>query len=458
MSRRRKIFATIAVLLAVLAGFLVWFRVTLPDRLRGIIMTAISERYGVEATADAMTLNLVAGTASLHGVVVKDGTNVLLEVARVDGVADAREIADGHYDFRQLVLVRPLLRLVAEPGGGTNLERILATPGPPSSGPETFVVVRELRIVDGRAEYADAVVDPERPLKLTARDVSASVTEVQLGGEPATHCATDLRVDGLMDHPAVPARVSIVAWRTARGVRPERLAFHAAATGCDLSLVPQYVSRTERTAIGGNLIHLVADIQATDGVIDPGAIAGEVDGTRTVLPMKVGGRTTAPVFDLSSTLGSMLRIPLDRMGSVGDVVKETGRSALRGAGGAAREVGGGVVGAGSAVGGGFVTAAENVAAGDPLGALASVGGGAVGGVKKLGSGIVAGLKNLIGIGADAVSQFSAEDAAAYDARFKELHRERRLAMLEAALASVPPGDDGGRRRRIEEEIAALSEK
>jgi hypothetical protein len=461
MTRRRKLLvAAASLLVAAVVATAVWVRTSLPGRVKEIVLRAISERYGVAATADEMTLSVLEGTASLHGLRIRDGATIVLEAERVDGRASFREFLDARYDFRELVLVRPVLRLVIEPDGRTNLSRILATPPktPPAPGPGDVVVLRSARVEDGRVEYVDPVVDKKEPLRLVVRGVAASVTELQLGGEPATPCAADLRLDCEIEQkPEFPARVSVVAWRTAPGVRPALAALHGAATGCDLAQLPQYVSKSQRAAIGGSVLHLVANIQAVDDVIGPGAIVGEVDGTRTVLPMHVGGTTAEPVFELDSSLGSLLKIPLDRFGTVGDVVVGSGKSAWRGASGAAVGVGKGVVDAGSSVGSGFVDAAGSVGSGDPLGALAAAGGGAVGGVKSIGSGLVAGVKSIFGIGTDTVSHFTAEEAAAFDARVTDLHAGRRAAMLQAALASVPEGPDGGRRTRIEAEVAAAAQ-
>jgi len=457
MTRRRKLFiaaGTILVVALVTAGLYV--RAKLPGRVREIVLNAISERYGVEATAGEMTLSVLDGTASLRSLRIRDATTIVLEADRVDCRARFSDILGGRYDFAEMVLVRPVARLVVEPDGQVNFARILSKPSPtpPSPGSDSVVVLRSARIEEGRVEYVDAVVEPKKPLRLVARDVAVSFSELQLGGDRATPCATDLRVDfALEQQPEFPARVSVVAWRSARGVRPELFTLHGAATGLDLARFPQYVTKTQRAAVGGSILHLAANIQAVDGVIGPGAIVGEVDGSRTAMPMRVGGTTTAPVFELDSSLGGLLKIPLDRFGSVGDVVVDSGKAAYRGAKGAAVGVGKGVVGAGSAVGGGFVQAAGDVGAGDPLGALASLGGGAVGGAKSIGAGLVAGVKSLFGIGTDTASHFSDEEAAAFDARVRELHAARRAAMIEAALASVPPGADGGRRARIETEVA-----
>jgi len=367
------------------------------------------------------------------------------------------DVLDGRVDFAKLVIVRPVLRLAVEPDGRTNLARILATPPatPPSAGPQDVVVLRDARVRDGRVEYEDAVIDAKQRLRLVARNLEASITELQLGGEAVTKCASDLRLDCEIEQkPAFPARVSVVVWHSAPGASPSVGVLHGAATGLDLAQLPQYVTKSQRAAIGGSILHLAAAIQAVDGVIGPGAIVGEVDGTRTVLPMRVGGTSDAPVFELDSGLGSLLSIPLERIGTVGDVVVGSGKSAWRGASGAAVDVGKGVVGAGSSVGSGLKDAAGSVGAGDPLGVLAAAGGGAVGGVKSIGSGLVAGVKSVFGIGTDTVSRFSAEEAAAFAARVDELHAGRRAAMLQAALASVPEGPDGGRRARIEAEIAA----
>ncbi|PMY00736.1 hypothetical protein C1Y22_37300, partial [Pseudomonas sp. MPR-R2A5] len=72
---------------------------------------------------------------------------------------------------------------------------------------------------------------------------------------------------------------------------------HAAITGFDLRQIPQYVTAAQRVAIGGELMHLVADIEVRDGAIEPGAVVGEVAGAGTVLPLRVGGTTSEPVFD-----------------------------------------------------------------------------------------------------------------------------------------------------------------
>ncbi len=441
--------AVVVVLTATIVG-----RLTVSARLLEKLQTAISERYGVEARADDLSLSFLDGTAALEGFRIVDGATTVLEAERVEISALVRDVLDGRIDCAKLVVVRPVLRVFVEADGRTNLVRILATPrkSPPRDGPGGIVVLRDARVEDGRIEFDDAVTAPEQPMRIVLRDLRAVITELQCSGEPITESSADFRVDCEADQPGFSARVSVVAWSPPFRGAPT-FSLHAAITGYDLRQIPQYVSATERVAIGGELMNLAVDIQARDGVIEPGAIVGEVAGAGTVLPLRVGGTTDDPVFDLESTLGTLLEIPLSRAGRFGVVALGAGWSTLKGGGEAAADIGVGVADAGVSLGTGLVDAGSGLASGDPLGALEAAGGGVVGVATSIGGGLVAGAKRLFGGGSDAVSSFAGADAETLDREFAEVHAARRVAMIRAALASVPDGVAAARRKRIEAEIA-----
>jgi hypothetical protein len=455
-SRRRKwIVAASAAAVAIVLAATIVGRLTVSARLLERLQTGISERYGVEARADDLSLSFLDGTAALLGFRVVEGGVTVLEAERVEISARVRDVLGGRIDVAKLVVVRPVLRVVVEADGRANLVRLLATPRktPRPDGPEGIVVLRDARVEDGRIEFDDAVTAPGEPMRRVLRNLRAVVTELQCAGEPVTESSADIRVDCEADQPGFPARVSVVAW-SRPGDGPATFSLHAAITGYDLRQIPQYVSATQRAAIGGELMNLAVDIEARDGVIEPGAIVGEVAGAGTVLPLRVGGTTDDPVFDLESPLGTLLSVPLTRVGRFGEVALGAGWSALKGGGEAVADLGVGVADAGAALGKGLWVAGGDVVTGDPLGALEAAGGGVVGVATSLGGGLVAGVKSLFGGGSDAVSSFSGADAATLDREFAAIHAARRLAMLRAALASVPDGVAADRRERIEAEIAA----
>jgi hypothetical protein len=453
-SRRRRWIAASAGILVAVAVTVVIERLTLSARVLRSIETAIAERYGVEVRADDLTLSVLDGTAALECVRISEGGKVVFEAERVEAGMRVRDAIDGRYDLARLVLVRPVLRVVVEADGRTNVRRILARPAnPPESGRRGVAVLRDATAQGGRIEFDDAVTDPAAPMHAVLRDVRVSVAEMQLSGDPVTESACDFRADCVLEQPGFPARVSVVAWGSRPGAASS-LSLHAAITGLDLRQVPHYASAAQRAAIGGDLIHLVADIQARDGVIEPGAVVGEVPGAGVVLPLRVGGTTSEPLFDIESPLGTLLQFPLARVGRFGTVAFGAGWSAVKSGAGAASDIGSGGAQAGEALGEGFGTAGGDVIAGDPLGALGAAGGGVVGAATSLGGGFVAGAKRLLGLGAD--DPPAGADAALLDREFAEVHARRRLAMLRAARASVSRDDPAARRRRIDAEIGPSS--
>src|SRR5262245_41382692 len=137
------------------------------------------------------------GTATMKGIRVRDGGRILFEAAEARGAIGVRDAIDGRYDFRQIVLVRPVLHIGVEPSGQTDLGRALARPPktPPAPGPPDVVVFRDLRIQDGRVEYVDAAADPANPLRVLVEGLQVSARELQLSGEPVTDSWGDVRAD-----------------------------------------------------------------------------------------------------------------------------------------------------------------------------------------------------------------------------------------------------------------------
>src|SRR6185369_15174216 len=98
-------------------------------------------------------------TAALEGLTIAEGEVPVLEVARVEASASFRDVLDGRLDFAKFKLVRPVLHLHAEKGGGTNLGRILATPEKDVAlpGPGGLFVLRHAMFEDGQIEFDDAI-------------------------------------------------------------------------------------------------------------------------------------------------------------------------------------------------------------------------------------------------------------------------------------------------------------
>jgi hypothetical protein len=457
VGKRRWIRRVAIVLVVLVVALFVAAELFVAPFVRNTLSDALDNRYGLTLEADGVSVALLRGTATLTGVRVKEGDHVVLEAEEARGSIAVRDVLDARYDFRQLVLVRPVLHVHVEGEHGSNLRRILRKKPkrPPREGPPDIVVLRDLRIEQGRVEWKDAFTDPRQPLDLLVDEIEIAFTEFQAGGTPITGCWGDVRAEGMLRQPEIPARLSIVAWTAQQGKEPTLVA-HAALTGLDLRIFPQYVSATDRIALGSDYMHLTATFDVRDGTIALGAIAGEVAGTRTVLPLLVGGTTDDPVFDEDSRLATLMRVPLGRVGRVGEVAVGATWSVLKGGAGGAAEVGGGVVDAGKSLAGGAGGAYEGVTQGDPLGVLRAVGGGLFGSVKALGSGIFEGMKSIVGGGSSAAQSLAGVAPEDLDEQFAAFHLERRRRMLEAALASVPK-DVESRRARVAAELAELPE-
>lgn len=455
--KRRWILRIALGLVVLVVVALVVGRLALGPFVRGKLHDALAERYGVDLEIDSVSLSLLDGTATLSGLRAREGGHTFFEADEIRAAADIRTILDGRYDIRSIVVVRPVLRVEVESTGRTNFRRIITTPpkkpAAASPGPPDVVVLRDVRVEGGRFEYLDALADPKNPLHVFVDDIAVALNELQVSGEPITESWGDVRFDALLRQPAFPARISLVAWAKQAQEQPTFVA-HLALTGLDLRALPQYVSATDRLALGSDVLHLTASFDVRDGVIALGALAGEIVGTDTVLPLRVGGTIDAPVFDEKSQLSALLRVPLGRVGRVGEVAAGAAWSVLKGGAGGAQQVGEGVVGAGKSLAGGAGGAVEGISQGDPFGALKAAGGGVFGGVKSIGSGIVEGVKSVFGGGSDAAQALAGVEPSDLDARFTKLHRERRRRMLEAAVASVPKGVEG-RRSRVAAELAAM---
>jgi hypothetical protein len=453
--KRRWIRRVAIVLVVLVVAALVTVELAVAPFVKSTLQRALDNRFGVQLEVDGVSVAVLSGTATLTGIRVKDGGRTILEAEEARGSIAVRDVLDGRFDFRQLVLVRPVLHIAVEPSGKSDFRRILATPPktPPRPGPPDVVVLRDLRVEQGRVEWTDPVTDPKAPLHVVIDDIEIALTELQVSGAPVTDSWGDVRVDAVLRQPEFPARLSIVAWAAQRKEEPTFVA-HLALTGLDLRTLPQYVSATDRFALGSDVLHMTASFDVRDGAIALGAIVGEVAGTRTVLPLMVGGTTDAPVFDEDSRLATVMRVPLGRVGRIGEVAAGAAWSVLKGGAGGAADIGEGVFGAGKSLAGGAGGAYEGFAAGDPFGALKAAGGGVVGGVKSLGTGLVEGVKSVFGGGSSAAQALAGIAPADLDAQFATLHRERRRRMLEAALASVPKGVEE-RRARVARELESM---
>lgn len=446
---------TVAVLTVVIAMAVIAIggRRMAADRLLVVLRQEVDLRLGLEVRAGGVSLSLVDGTARLVDVTVLDGAATIFECESIEVDGRVMDVLRDRFECAKLVVLRPVLRVVMEENGRTNLQRILdrARTTRAAGGRGNVVLLRAGDVEDGRIEIVDALTDPDAPLRVELRGLRATVRDWQPAGEPALGSPTDLRVDGVIDQPGVPCRVSVVAWQSPPG-EASRATVLAAITGFDLRGIPRYVGAAELAALGGDLMHFDIDIRIRDGVLGPGAIVGEVVGPGTVLPMRIGGTTAVPVFDTGSPLATLFRVPFGRVGQLGRVTLDAGWSTARGGAGAVAEVGGGVVDAGASLGAGLVHAGGDVLSGDPLGALSAAGEGALGAVSSLGGGIVDGASSLLGGGTGAVDAITGGHPAEIRRLFDERHAARRITMLRAALASATGAEEGTRRSRIEGEL------
>jgi len=430
VTRRRK-------LLVIAAGALVAVFVVLRLCANGLLWSRIAgsihDKFGVDVEMDDLSLSLLSGDATVLGVRIIDRGTPLIEAQSVEMSVAVTDLFSGKYDFKKLVVRGFAAHVVVETPESTNMRRVVAG-RKRGEGPDDFVRFRRARIVDGSYTVADAVTDPKRPSLLRVHDAAVEIENLQVSGEPNSTEIGDLRLDALLAQDGAAARVSMVAWARPWTDAPT-FVMHAAVTGLDLKQMPQYVDDSTRGWLGGDVMHLVATMRAKKGVIEHGAIVGEVVATGTLLPIRFGGAVSDPVFDERSKLDDVFHFGFARLGRVAVI----------------GDVGAGVYGAGESVVDGAVDTFDAMTHLDPLGALTAAGGGVAGAGKSLGKGIVDVVKRLFGSG-DSPAQTD-EAAAVAEAAFAKLHAKRRAAMLDAALASAANGP-AARRKRIEAEIAA----
>lgn len=399
---------------------------------------ALHAKFGVEVEYDDIALSTASGHARFLGVRATDQGAPLIEVDEVEISASIRDLVAGTYEFRELILTRPVFHVVVEKsenGETTNFGRIYAGRKPPTR--DRQISFLDARVVGGRCVLDDAITDHDHPAHLEFEGLTASAADLQLSGKSRFDDPGDFRVDALLAQKHVPARISLVGWAPPPHQAPT-FALHAAITGLSLDGLSQYVKDSTRRALGGDTLHLVGTLRAHRGVIADGAIAARVLETDDKLSMRIGGTTSELVFDQDSKLALLFHVPFLRLGKVGDV-------SVTSTWGAAKEMGAGVYEAGEAVVGGVTGTVKGMLQLDPLGALEAAGGGIFKGAKKLGGGVFDAFGRLFG------RNELREKPEKLDAEFAKVHAKRRRSMLEAAFESAHDGSDA-RRARIETEL------
>jgi hypothetical protein len=442
MKRRRTI--VIVTVLAGLSLLLVGLRLFASRLVMSRIVSSVHDRYGVDLVIDDLSLSLGSGSARARGLRILDAGTVIAEAEEVELSASIRDILGKNYDFHELVVTRPVLHVVVEPGHSTNLSRIFARRKRPDSLASS-VLLREARVVGGRCVVHDAQTDSDHPALLTFDGVGLELSDLQVSGRPRSSAIGDIRLDALFVQKNAPARVTLVGWTPGLTGKPT-IALHAAITGLDLAQLPQYVKESTRAVLGGDLMHLYGTLRTNEGIIEDGAIAAEVVANGDKHALRFGGTTSDIVFDKESKLATLFRLPFVGLGRLGDV-------ALTSTWGAAVDLGTGLYDAGDAVVSGVAGTLGSMARLDPLGALEATGAGLIGGVEALGGGLLGGVKRFFGGGKSAADK--AKQGAQREVEFTALHVECRRAMLEAALLSARDSS-GARKQRIALELETVS--
>jgi len=440
MSRQRR--TTLLVVLASVACLLIVLRLGLNRVVWSRIASSLRDTYGLEIAVDSLSLSLFDGRATARGLQISDSGELVFAAEAVELSASLRDLIGNSFDFESLLVTRPFLHIVVEEGGGTNLARIRGRSVPSSAAP-SLVIFQEASIVEGRCRLDDVWSDPKHPAQLSFEGIELRLRELQLSGKPRSSELGDIRLDARLAQTGVPAQISLVGWAPPFGERLT-IALHAAITGLDLAQLQPYLTKSTRSALGGDLLHLRGSMRTQDGEIEDGALVAQVVGTDTEYPLRFGGTSSQIVFDENSKLAALFHLPLARLGHLGDV-------ALTSTWGAASDLGSGLVDAGSSLGDGVAKALDGMVRLDPLGALEAAGNGLLGGAQALGEGLATGADRVFGGGADREAR-GREDAKQAQ-KFAQHHARLRREMLVAALESAK-GSSGARARRIEEELRA----
>lgn len=404
----------------------------------------------------------------------------VLTVKSVEGTVELGKVIAAPYPIDDVRIEEPVFRARLLEPGWTNVQALLGMQKPnaaklaplpppamppsassagaaPATSPEALFYLRHARIERGTLVYDDPLSDAVHPVHLSVTDLTADVRDFQYLGAPYGDPLTDVRIDGRLAQPEQPGWLHVRAWGEPWRDKPT-LTVLAAITGFDVRTIDPYTSGSGGAALGGNWIHVLLDLKATDARIQTGVVSVTVAESGTEMKAPFTGDLFRPTIDRNSALVSAFQLPLGHLLKLGNVSLDVaGQLAIAGLESVLR-LGQGAADAGAAVGSGAAPAPAGQAgqpAAEESDFFSSVGRG----IAAFGSGVANAAKRLFQGGEEGVNTVGgfgdpdrpmAEILAEFEPRHRETVRVFLRERIHAAMSLDP-----ARVEALEKELAEL---
>ncbi|MFN7952970.1 MAG: hypothetical protein U0610_14695 [bacterium] len=445
-------------------------------------------------TATHLAVAPLAGRATIDGIeILRPGGSdkgPVIAAKRVEAEVELSRVIHAPYPVNELRIEEPVIRVRLLEPGWTNAQAVLGmtkpnaakypplppatfpdghgstsagtqgggpsvAPAPPSGGPALFYL-RHAEVGGGTLIYDDPLSDASNPVHVEVRELAIDVRDFQYQGDPVGDPLTDVRVDGRIAQPSQAGWLHVRAWAEPWRAKPT-LWMMAAITGFDVRTIDPYTAGVGGAALGGNWIHAILDVHATNAQIQQGVVSVTVAESGTEMKAPFTGDLFRPTIDKNSALVSAFQLPLGHLLKLGNVSLDVaGQLAIAGLE-SVLKLGQGAADAGAAVTSGAT--GSNEAQGE-----SAQGGGdffsSLGmGIAAFGSGVANAAKRLFQggqEGANTVGTYGqpTRPIAEILAEFEPRHRETVRAFLRERIATARKIDPD-RLPELEAELTAL---
>lgn len=405
----------------------------------------------------------------------------VLTVKSVEGQVELGQVISAPYPVDDVVIEEPVFRARLLEPGWTNIQALLgmqkpnaaklpalpppAMPAPaassaggaPGTTPPAVFYLRHARIERGTLVYDDPLSDAVNPVHLSITDLTADVRDFQYLGAPYGNPLTDVRIDGRVAQPRQPGWLHVRAWGEPWRDKPT-VTILAAITGFDVRTIDPYTSGSGGAALGGNWIHVLLDLKATDARIQTGVVSVTVAESGTEMKAPFTGDLFRPTIDKNSALVSAFQLPLGHLLKLGNVSLDVaGQLAIAGLESVLR-LGQGAADAGAAVGSDAPPAAsgqDGQTSGGDSDFFGSIGRG----ISAFGSGVANAAKRLFQggeEGVDTVGGYGSPERPMAEilAEFEPRHRETERVFLRERIHAAQSLDPA-RVADLEKDLATL---
>ena len=308
-------------------------RVMLPMGVDVWLTDLLTEELNLDLTIDEIEINLLDGRVRLTGIEAQLDGEHLASIREADARLDVYEVLFGEGGTITIILRGLTGEIRVEDGGRLNLGRIggpeNTPPAVPDPEPNTPAIGTNRIYLDVIANGAqivvhDTVTEPANPVELEIYQAAIRALRVLVVGADIGAELMDLQLLGAVGEREAPALIAAGFWL---GEEDDGtyLELHAAVTGVDIRAIPQWVTPSAGSILGGNVMHASATAVARGDAIESGVIQIDVEGARTNLELRFGGPLDAPVFDMGSPVFQAFRLSYLRVVDSGSGLLSGGR-------------------------------------------------------------------------------------------------------------------------------------